>query len=285
METGGEAGDPANGRDFSRWAVPLLWIIVLASAFFSALIFFVPLAQYQLIGHIFEATAALFCMGCCLYLYRSGSCRLILLLAAFAFFSYALSTTFWYLYAVAVGRMFVFPTVAEFGFLCFFFFFIAAFSIEFPDRGMSASTTVVLLLPFLAIPVVIGAAGGIAQPVHFALVALRFLIIGLLVITAIRHGVHCYPFLWAGICLRCFASMLYGVRETIFTVYTVPLFPGTPLTQSLTVNDFLSLVGPLNICSFALIQIGLFSYIASTGMQKTGENQEYHEQCSPEYSF
>jgi hypothetical protein len=56
--------------------------------------------------------------------------------------------------------------------------------------------------------------------------------------------------------------MLYGIRETIFVVYPVPLFPGTALTAFLTVYDFLSVIGPLIICSHALIQIGLISYIS-----------------------
>jgi hypothetical protein len=263
METERGAGDTAGERRFSRWAVPLLWITVFLSVLFAVLIFVIPLDEYRLLGHIFEAVVALFCMACCLYLYCSVSDRLLLLLAAFAFFSYALSTTFWYLYTVALGRMFVFTTVAEFGFLCFFFFFIAAISIEFPDRGMQSSTTVLLLLLFLAVPLVAGIAGGIAQPVHFLLVIVRFLVIGLLITTAVRHGIHHYPLLWAGICLRCLASMLYGIRETLFVVYPVPLFPSTGFTAPLTVYDFLSIVGPMIICSYALIQIGLFSYITS----------------------
>jgi len=258
------AGDRAGKPVFYRWMVPLLWFIVILSVLFAALIFIIPLDEYRLLGHIFEALAALFCMACCLYLYRTVSDRLLLLLAAFAFFSYALTTTFWYLYTVALGRMFVFTTIAEFGFLCFFFFFIAAISIEFPDRGMRPSTTVLLILLFLAIPLTIGFEGGAGQPVHFGLVVIRFLIIGLLVATAIRHGVHHYTFLWAGICLRCVASMLYGIRETIFVVYPVPLFPATAFTASLNVYDFLSVVGPMIICSYALIQLGLISYIAGS---------------------
>ena len=264
METEQGAGDTTGERKFSLWAVPLLWLTVVLSVLFAALVFIIPLDEYRLFGHIFEAFVSLFCMACCLYLYRTVSDRLILLLAAFAFFSYALTTTFWYLYTVALGRMFVFTTVAEFGFLCFFFFFIAAISIEFPDRGMRSSTTVLLLLLFLAVPLIDGFAGGITQPVHFLFVSVRFLVIGLLFTTAVRHGVHHYTLLWAGICLRCLASMLYGIRETLFVVYPVPLFPSTGFTASLTVYDFLSIVGPMIICSYALIQIGLFSYITGS---------------------
>ncbi len=268
METEQGAGDHTGERGFFRGIVPLSWLIVILSVLFATLIFVIPLDVYRLLGHIFEATVALFCMACCLYLYRTVSERLLMLLAAFAFFSYALTTTFWYLYTVALGRMFVFTTVAEFGFLCFFFFFIAAISIEFPDRGIPSSTTVLLLLIFLAIPCAIGFTGGVGQPVHFGLIVIRFLVIGLLVATAIRHGVHHYTFLWAGICLRCIASMLYGIRETIFVVFPVPLFPATAFTAPLTVYDFLSVVGPMIICSLALIQIGLFSYI--TGSRNPG---------------
>jgi hypothetical protein len=258
------AGNHAEERGFFRWAVPLLWLIILLSLAFAALIFVIPLDAYRLIGHLFEAVAALFCMACCLYLHRTVADRLLLLLAAFAFFSYALSTMFWYLYTVALGRLFVFTTVAEFGFLCFFFFFIAAISIEFPDRGMKLSSSALLLLLFLSIPLAAGVVTGDNQPVHLALIMIRFLVIGLLVVTAIRHGIHTYTLLWAGLCLRCLASMLYGVRETIFTIYPVPLFPGTSFTPALNVYDFLSMVGPMIICSFALIQIGLFSYIINS---------------------
>lgn len=264
METEQGAGDYTGERRFFRWTVPLLWLTVFLSVLFAAFVFVTPLDEYRLIGHIFEALVSLFCMACCLYLYRSVSDRLMLLLAAFAFFSYALATTFWYLYTVALGRMFVFTTVAEFGFLCFFFFFIAAITIEFPDKGMRSSTTVLLLLIFLAVPLITGFAGGVLQPVHFLLVIVRFLVIGLLFTTAVRHGVHHYPLLWAGICLRCLASMLYGVRETLLVARPVPLFPATGFTAPLTVYDFLSTIGPMIICSYALIQIGLFSYIAGS---------------------
>jgi hypothetical protein len=264
--TGGRPDRP----EFPRWPVTISWLIVILSMVFAALIFVIPLDEYRLLGHIFEAAASLFCMACCLYLYRNVSDRLILLLAAFAFFSYALTTTFWYLYTVALGRMSVFTTVAEFGFLCFFFFFIAAFSIGFPDRGMRPSLTISLLLLFLAVPLIISFEAGDRQPVHLALITVRFLVIGLLVTTALRHGIHHSTFLWAGICLRCFASMLYGVRETLFTVYPVPLFPATAFTAPLTAYDFLSVVGPMIICSYALILLGLIAHV--TGNQDSPVN-------------
>ncbi len=264
MATDPVAAENREATRFSRLAVPLLWLIVILSGVFAALIFVIPLDDYRMLGHIFEAAAALFCMACCLYLYRFVSDRLLLLLAAFAFFSYALSTTFWYLFTVAVSRQVVFTTVAEFGFLCFFFFFIAAITIEFPDRGMRLSSLLLLLIPVLAIPVAIGFTGEIDHPVHLVLVTIRFLVIGLLLATAIRHGVHHYTILWAGICLRCLASMLYGIRETVFVIFPVPLFPATTFTASLSAYDFLSMVGPMIICSSALIQIGLFSYITGS---------------------
>jgi hypothetical protein len=89
-----------------------------------------------------------------------------------------------------------------------------------------------------------------------------------LIATSIRFGVYRYPVLWAGICLRCLGWMIYCIRESIFTVYSIPVI--TNITPNLTVYDLLSLIGPIIICSMALMQIGLFSYLAqSTGISKT----------------
>jgi len=263
MEPDTGAGDQPGRPVFLRWAVPVLWLTVIISGVFGALILVIPLDLYRLLGHVLEASVALFCMGCCLSLYRSVSGRLLLLLAAFAFFSYALTTTFWYLYTVALGRLSVFTTVAEFGFLCFFFFFIAAISIEFPDRGLSPAATIFLLIVFLAVPIAAGFAVG-DQPLHLALVTIRFLVIGILVITAIRHGVSTYTLLWAGICLRCIASMLYGIREAFFIIYPFPVFSGLAGLVPLTVYDLLSIVGPMIVCSLALIQLGLIAYVTGS---------------------
>ena len=92
-----------------------------------------------------------------------------------------------------------------------------------------------------------------------------------LVATAIRHGVYYYPVLWAGICLDCIASILYDMRETIFTSFIFPLFPATGVTNALNVNEFLSINGPMTVCSFALIMAGFFLYIAKTGQEENRE--------------
>jgi len=246
-----------------RRIVPVLWAIVILSVVFAGLIFVIPLDSYRLAGNTLEVMVALFCMGCCLYAYCTGYCRVFLLLAAFAFFSYALSTTFWYLYSITFGRLSVFTTVSELGFLCFFLFFIAAISLEFRDEGLNRSRSGALLLLFLAIPVIALWAGGDHQPLRVALLFISFVIIEQLIATSIRYGVYRYPVLWAGICLRCLGWMIYYVRESIFTVYPVPL--ASDLTPSLlTLYDLMSLVGPVIIGSMALMQIGIFSYLAES---------------------
>lgn len=245
---------------FFRWAIPILWAVVILSVVFAGMIFVVPLDDYRLFGNIIEVTVAIFCMACCLYAYRTASNRILLLLAAFAFFSYAISTIFWYLYSVALGRHFVFTTVSELGFLCFFLIFIAGISLEFPDEGMRFSTALTLLLFFLTVPIVAIGVSGDSQPVRLALLFVSFIVIEQLVATSIRFGIFRHPILWTGICLYCLGWMIYCIRESIFTVYTVPLFPAIS-PSVLTVYDLLSLIGPIIIGSMALIQIGLFSYL------------------------
>jgi hypothetical protein len=248
---------------FFQWAIPVLWGIVILSAVFASLIFVLPLDDYRLFGNVFEVAVAIFCMACCLYAYRTESSRILIILAAFAFFSYAISAMFWYLYSIALGRHFVFTTVSELGFLCFFLFFIAGISLEFRDEGMRFSTAVILFLLFLTVPIVAIGVSGDNQPVRLALLLISFIVIEQLVATSIRFGVFRYSILWAGICLYCLGWMIYCIRESIFTVYTVPLFPANSLS-ALTVYDILSLIGPILICSMALIQIGLFSYLAQS---------------------
>jgi hypothetical protein len=245
---------------FFRWALPVLWAIVIFSAVFACLIFVLPLDDYRLFGNAFEVAVAIFCMACCLYAYRTVSNRILLLLAAFAFFSYAISTIFWYLYSVALGRHFVFTTVSELGFLCFFLFFIAGISLEFKDKGMRFTTAVTLFLLFLTVPIVAIGVSGDNQPVRLVLLLVSFIVIEQLIATSIRFGVFHHPILWSGICLYCIGWMIYCIRESIFTVYSVPLFPAIS-PYALTVYDILSLVGPIIIGSMALIQIGLFTYL------------------------
>lgn len=241
--------------------IRVLWGIVILSILFAAMIFVLPLDLYRSAGHLFEAMVAVFCMACCLYAYCTIANRILLLLGAFAFFGYALSTLFWYFYSVSLGRTFVYTTVAELSFFCFFLFFIAAISIEFPRQEMPVAVSAFLLVLFLSIPLIIISGDVIRQPLRLALILVRFFVIEQLIDVAIRHGVYFYPLLWAGICLRCIGAMVYGIRETVFLNSPFILFPATGVTPPVSVYDFLSIVGPINICSFALIQIGLFSYV------------------------
>jgi hypothetical protein len=245
--------------------IRVLWGIVILSVLFAGMIFFLPLERYQSLGHLFEAAVAIFCMVCCLYAYRTISGHVVLLLGAFAFFGYAISTVFWYFYSVALGRTFAYTTVAELSFYCFFLFFVAAITIEFPRHEMPLAYSLFLLALFLSIPLIIITGNVISQPLRLALILFRFLLIEQLIDVAIRHRVYICPVLWAGICFRCIGAMVYGIRETVLLNSPVILIPATSLTPPVSAYDFLSIVGPMNICSFALIQIGLILYIVKTG--------------------
>jgi len=261
-------GDPDPGVQMPRPFPPLvvygLWGIVAFSILYVALIVVIPLPLYRLFGNTFEAIAALVCMGICLYAYRSWSGRIILVLAAFAFGEYALATAFWYLFTLVpltanLGRPFVFTSVAELAFFGFMLFFIAGFQIEREKEPFPARYIVLLVLLFLAVPLIIIAKYGLV--VRTALLFVQFLVVAVLIIVTISHGFFRYPLLWAGICLRCVVSMLYGLRETLFLYYpawniTIPV-QGT----TLSVYNFASIIGPLIIASIALITLGLLFYI------------------------
>jgi hypothetical protein len=244
------------------WMTRALWGIIALSAIFACLIFVIPLDAYRMAGNYFEIVVAVFCMTCCLYAFRYISGQVLLLLAAFAFFSYALSNAFWYFYTLAFGRSVVYTTIAEFGFLCFFLFFIAAFSIGSPDGGMRLSPAVGLLVLFLSIPVAIIWVGGDNQPVRLGLLLFRFFLIEQLVAVTIRHGIYRHIVLFTGISLYCLSSMLYGIRETLLIIYPVTSFSGNSIMTPSSLYDFMSVVGPMFICSMALIQLGLFAYLS-----------------------
>jgi hypothetical protein len=271
METMGDEDIQLRRPGFSRWAIPALWGIVVLSLVFAALIFVIRIDDYRLYGHLLEAGVASFCMACCLYAYRDIAQKLVLLLAGFAFFSYALATIFWYLFSLEFGRPAAFSSVAEFGFVCFFLFFIAALAIEFPKEKWPRAMTVCLLVFFVVIPILVFWDLGDRQPFQEILILIRFFLVGQLIEVGIRHGIYRHPCLFAGICLRSLAAIVYGIRETLLFSTPVPLFHATPFSQALTVYSFLSIIGPMIICSFALIMIGLFSYILSG--DETGKEQ------------
>lgn len=258
-----DAGEPVRHDVVPGNVFFLLRGLVAGTIIFSVLIFFIPLDTYRFYGNFLEVGIALFCMCCCLYAYRTWSARILLLLAAFAFLGYALSNTFWYLYAAALGRQNVFFSVSELGFLGFMFFFIVAFRIEFVKLPGLRSSRIALvgLLVFIALLLV--ASLGIT-PVS-ALLLFRILIVALFLNSALEHAVYRYSLLWAGICLWSFASIVYGFRDTFVITHAggaaVTLFSGNPLT----VYDFLSIIGPFIFLSFLLIQLGLFTYLNSPG--------------------
>lgn len=243
------------------WVTGLLWVIVSLSVIFFILIFFLPLGVYRLIGNFSEVIVAFFCMACCLYAYRYVSDRIIFPLAAFAFFGYALSNLFWHFYSITLGRAFVYTSVSEIGFFCFFLFFISAIIIEFPKQKMPVALVVLLMVSFLLIPLIITWGVCINLPLHFALFALRLLLIEQLIEATIRHGVFRYPLLCAGICLHCVGSLLYGIRDTLVINNPGVFLPGPIPGSEISLYNFLSIVGPIFIGSFALIMLGLFSYV------------------------
>ena len=259
---GGERTEDATGTP--RGIVIFFRALALLAVLFGALIFVTPLGYYQLIGNCFEAFVAAACLAASLYAYLNWSRRESLLLAAFAFGGYALSTGFWYLFTVPpeLGRGLVFVSVAELGILGFFLLFIAIITIEFPGDKIPVSRSLLLVAVFLAVPLLVIWGAGYRDLLRLVVLAVQFLVAEQLFEVSVRHRVYRYKLLWAGICLWCLTGgMLYGIRETYFSAYDAPLFDKTVFTQSLTVNQFLSIIGPMAIISFTLIQLGLFRYI------------------------
>jgi len=252
----------------SRFIRLFLWGVIAAAAIFAVLIFVIPLDLYRLIGHCFEACAALSCMTICLYAYRSWSRRMILLLAAFAFGEYALATVFWYLFSLLpvtemLGRPYVFMTVSEFSFLGFMLFFIAGFQIEQPEKPFPALYAWLVLGIFMSIPLAIAGFEGLT--VRTSLLFLRFFIVEQLLVVTVTRGFSKYSLLWAGLCLRVLVSGLYGIRETLFLQNPSWNITLSATSGTLPLYDFFSIIGPLVIASFAFIMLGLLDYTASSG--------------------
>ena len=238
-----------------------LWALVILSVLFCVLVLVNPNPTYRLLSNTFECSIALVCMICCLYAYRTWSERIIVLLAAFAFGGYALSNTFWYLYSNKFGMSDAFFSVSELGFLGVMLFFIVAFRIEFPEKTLRTSVRIALGGLFLILALIILGTTGIMP--NTVLFMFRLFVIALFIGAASDHRVYRYPLLWLGICLYSFASILYGIRETIF-FKLMEIAADTPHFVILqTVHDYLSIVGPLSFLSFLLIQLGIFAYLNS----------------------
>ena len=258
-----------------RTARYLLWGLVVACAVFMILVVVLPLPLYRLAGHCLEAGVALACMILCVYAYRCRPGRIILLLAAFAFGEYALATIFWYLFSLLpltgnLGRPFVYTSVAELSFLGFMLFFIAAFQIEGKKERRHTLFPWLLLALFLIVPLMVIAEYGLT--VRTVMLLVRFLIVEQLIAVTIAYGFFRYPLLWAGICIRGLAAMLYGLRETILVFYpSLSLFPDIAGSgAAVPLYDLLSIVGPLIAASFALITLGILDYAAAREQDGTG---------------
>jgi hypothetical protein len=254
-------GEPQKNSVIPGSVIHLLWGMVLLTILFCALIVFIPLEIYRFYGNFFNVGVALFCMISCLYAYRAWSERIIIVLAAFAFGEYALSNTFWYLYSIPFGRQNVFFTVSELGFIGFMLFFIVAFRIEFPQKPRPVSSRIAMGSLFLFIALLALMISGVT--LNMALFLFHLLIVALLMDGALDHGVDQYPLLWPGICLWSSASILYGLRDTV-VITNAERYGAISFTPNhLTPYGLLSIVGPLIILSFLLIQLGIFRYINS----------------------
>lgn len=256
---------PGTGEQTKDGVVPgrvmlLLWGMVLLTAPVCALIFFIPLGDYQYYENILEGGVALICMIFCLYAYRTWSERIIVLLAAFAFGEYALANTFWYLSSLVLEMQKEPVNISELGLLGFMLFFIVAFRIEFPQKFTPVSSRIALGGLFLIIALII--LGTLGITLITAVFTFRLLIVALLIDGALDHGIYQYPLLWPGICLWSFASIIDGIRDTSVITYAewgVASFTPNPLNA----HDFLSIIWPLFILSFLLIQLGIFTYLNS----------------------
>ena len=233
--------DRANGNngEFSARVLFLLKGLIPLTVFFGALIFFLSNDTYRLYGNFLEIGVALICMASCLYIWRTGAERIIVLLAAFAFAGYALSNTFWYLYSVRI---------------------------EFQKKPGPVSYRIAVAGFFLTLALsvlaTIMATGNSALLPNSVLLAFRLFVLAVLVDTAIDHGVNRYPLIWSGVCLWSCASVIDGLRDTVVKALGSGIvLPFTP--NHLSLYDFLSIVGPLFVLSFLQIQIGIFDYLSS----------------------
>jgi hypothetical protein len=236
-------------------------VYFLVQIFFIGSLFINSIDAYHYYSNFLEIGIALFCMCCCLYAYRTWSERIILLLAAFSFLGYALSNTFWYLYTISIGRDTVFFNISQMGFLGFMLFFIVAFWFEFPKKPCPRSAQIALIGLFVFITLMIISTMGINAVT--ALLWVHILLLILFINSALEHGVYQYSLLWAGIFVWSFPFLASALRDTFIVTHTGGAVIALPMANSLTLNEFLSIDGPLVVLSFLLIQMGIFTYLNS----------------------
>lgn len=243
-----------------------LWALVLLSVLFGFLIFGIEHELYRLMGNTFEVAVALFCMISCLYAYRTWSERVILLLAAFAFGGYALSTLFWYPYSKIFTTADAFFSIAILGFLGVMLFFTVAFRIEFLKKPITVSSRIAaggffLVIALMALAITLMTQGIAGLDPNLALFLFCLLVTARFIDAVLDHGVYRYSLLWSGICLWTFAFTFFGLRDTLFADYGKEI--AIPSFTPLTLYGFLSIVGPLIIISFLLILMGIFACLNS----------------------
>jgi hypothetical protein len=261
----GEGGNVKNSVVPDRM-MRFLWGLVILTVLFCGLVFFIPLEtldMYHLMSNLSEVTLTLVCMISCLYVYKTRSERVLLLLAAFAFGGYALSNTFWYLYTTAFPMVGTIFNVSELGFLGAMLFFIVGFRIEFPKKSCPVSWRIAsggLLFLFLAL-ITLGIIGINKNP---ALSTVWLLIIALFIDTALNHGVYRYPLLWGGVCLWSFTSILYELWYNVISGF-VEASVRIPFAQNLLPwgSFFFNIISPLSFLSLLLIQLGIVEYLNS----------------------
>ncbi|MFA4850797.1 MAG: hypothetical protein WC626_13815 [Methanoregula sp.] len=254
--------EPAKYNVVPKTAFLLIWCLALVPLFFCIWIFFVDsIKTYQFYSNILEIGIALFCMCCCLYAYRTWSERIILLLAAFAFLGYALSNTFWYIFTLIFDRTTVFFNISQMGFLGFMLFFIAAFWFEFPKKPCPRFSQIALigLLVFITLLIITKlGVNGVS-----VLLWIHVLFVILFINSALEHGVYRYSLLWIGIFMWSFPFITSALRDTFIVTHSNEAVIALSPTHPLTLNELLSIDGPLIVLSFLLIQLGIFAYLNS----------------------
>ncbi|MDD1694583.1 MAG: hypothetical protein LUQ71_07645 [Methanoregula sp.] len=140
-------------------------------------------------------------------------------------------------------------------------FFIVAFWFEFPKKTCPRSLQIALfgLLVFITL-MIINTMGINAVT---ALLWIHILFVILFINSALEHGVYQYSLLWVGIFVWSFPFISSALRDTFIVTHSGEAIIFLPMTNPLTLNEVLSIDGPLIVISFLLIQLGLFTYLNS----------------------